>query len=328
MRWHEIAGGISPERAEELEDEVTKYATALSRLGGAANEIEALRNELSSASSRAENARRQLIEACRPYGADDPGAAMEQVRQRIATGRAGRMQWDLEEAERALSALEVQADHLCDTIGVPPTMDTGARLAAAEDEVVAAERRDKARTTTRPSHEIDADLARLEQEERALRPTTRADVTAADLVEPDVPELMRQREGLECARRAGPSEGAGHDAAPRQALGGRSSGGLVGGGLGASPRSVVVDPADLQERLLARLGRARHAAPDGGPLPAILDEPFLNVPAGHKWDLLDMVERLSEGSQIIYLTDDPYVAAWAKRRSDSGAIKLLAASNG
>jgi ABC-type ATPase involved in cell division len=92
--------------------------------------------------------------------------------------------------------------------------------------------------------------------------------------------------------------------------------------------SVVVDPNDLQERLLARLGRARHAAPDGGPLPAILDEPFLNVPAGHKWDLLDMVERLSEGSQIIYLTDDPYVAAWAKRRSDSGAIKLLAASNG
>ena len=75
-------------------------------------------------------------------------------------------------------------------------------------------------------------------------------------------------------------------------------------------------------------GRARHAAPDGGPLPAILDEPFPNVPAGHKWDLLDMVERLSEGSQIIYLTDDPYVAAWAKRRSDSGAIKLLAASNG
>ena len=29
MRWHEIAGGISPERAEELEDEVTKYAQAL-----------------------------------------------------------------------------------------------------------------------------------------------------------------------------------------------------------------------------------------------------------------------------------------------------------
>ena len=26
IRWHEIAGGISPERAEELEDEVTKYA--------------------------------------------------------------------------------------------------------------------------------------------------------------------------------------------------------------------------------------------------------------------------------------------------------------
>ena len=86
-----------------------------------ANEIEGLRNDLAAATSRAEYARRQLIEACRPYGADDPGAAMEQVRQRIATGRIGRLQWDLEEAERALAALEVQADHLCTTIGVAPS---------------------------------------------------------------------------------------------------------------------------------------------------------------------------------------------------------------
>ncbi len=327
MRWHEIAGGISPERAEELEDEVTKYAQALSRLGGAANEIEALRNEVNAASSRAESARRRLIEACRPYGADDPGAAMEQVRQRIATGRAGRMQWDLEEAERALSALEVQADHLCDAIGVVPTMDTGTRLATAEDEVVSAERRDKARATTRPSHEIDADLARLEQEERSLRPSDTSNISPADLIEPDVPELMRQREGLEAlvvqARAKVPDMSSLNDR--HHAVARRVASLEEGAGLS---ETVVVDPADLQERLLARLGRARHAAPDGGPLPAILDEPFLNVPAGHKWDLLDMVERLSEGSQIIYLTDDPYVAAWAKRRSDSGAIKLLAASNG
>ena len=327
IRWHEIAGGISPERAEELEDEVTKYAQALSRLGGAANEIEALRNEVSSATARAENARRRLIEACRPYGADDPGAAMEQVRQRIATGRAGRMQWDLEEAERALSALEVQADHLCDAIGVVPTMDTGTRLATAEDEVVAAERREKARATTRPSHEIDADLARLEQEERSLRPSDANNISPADLIEPNVPELVQQREGLAAlvaqARAKVPdmtSLNDRHDAVARRVAALEEGAGLS--------ETVVVDPADLQERLLARLGRARHAAPDGGPLPAILDEPFLNVPAGHKWDLLDMVERLSEGSQIIYLTDDPYVAAWAKRRSDSGAIKLLAASNG
>ncbi len=327
MRWHEIAGGITPERAEELEDEVTKYAQALSRLGGAANEIEGLRNQLASATSRAESARRRLMEACRPYGADDPGAAMEQVRQRIATGRIGRMQWELEEAERALSALEVQADHLCDAIGVVESMDTGARLAAAEDEVLAAERRDKARGTTRPSHVIDAELAQLEQDERSLRPADGVTVTPADLVEPDVPELMRTRDGLVAlvsqARAKVPdmtSLGDRHSAVARRVAALEEGSGLS--------ESIVVDPAELQERLLARLGRARHGAPDGGPLPAILDEPFLNVPAGHKWDLLDMVERLSEGSQIIYLTDDPYVAAWAKRRSDSGAIKLLAASSG
>jgi hypothetical protein len=328
IRWHEIAGGISPERAEELEDEVTKYAQALGRLGSVANEIELLRNDVNAAASRAEGARRRLIEACRPYGADDPGGAMEQVRQRIATGRVGRMQWDLEEAERALSALEVQADHLCDSIGVLPTIDTGVRLATAEDEVVAAERRDKARNQTRAAHEIDADLARLEEEERSLRPSDSASkVTPADLVEPDVPDLMRQREGLVAlvgqARAKVPdmtSLNDRHHAVARRVAALEEGSGLR--------EMVKVDPADLQERLLARLGRARHAAPDGGPLPAILDEPFVDVPAGHKWDLLDMVERLSEGSQIIYLTDDPYVAAWAKRRSDSGAIKLLAASAG
>jgi hypothetical protein len=328
VRWHEVAGGISPERAEELEDEVTKYAQALSRLGGAAHEIEHLRDDVNAATSRAENARRRLIEACRPYGADDPGAAMEQVRQRIATGRIGRLQWDLEEAERALAALEVQAEHLCDTIGVAQSMDTGVRLAAAEDEVAAAERREKARGRTRPAHEIEAELARLEQEERSLRlPDGTSDISPADLVEPDVPELLRQRDELVSlvsqARAKVPDMtqlSDRHGAVARRVAALEEGSGLS--------ESVLVDPADLQERLLARLGRARHAAPDGGPLPAILDEPFLNVPAGHKWDLLDMVERLSEGSQIIYLTDDPYVAAWAKRRSDSGAIKLLAASNG
>ena len=205
IRWHELAGGISPERAEELEDEVTKYAQALGRLGGAANEIEGLRNDLAAATNRAEYARRQLIEACRPYGADDPGAAMEQVRQRIATGRIGRLQWDLEEAERALAALEVQADHLCTTIGVAESMNTGARLAAAEDEVVGAERREKARAQTRPAHEIEADLARLEQEERSMRPPDNTSgIDPADLVEPDVPDLLRQREGLAASRHAGP----------------------------------------------------------------------------------------------------------------------------
>ncbi len=325
MRWHEIAGGISPERAEELETEVRKYADALSRLGGAANEIEALRTDLSSATTRAEIARRRLLEACRPYGAEDPGAAMEQVRLRIATGRVGRMQWDLEEAERALAALEAQAETLCDSVGVPPSMDIAIRLITAQDEVAAAERRTKARTSTRPAHEVEADLARLEQEERSTRSTEWGDLSPEDLVEPNVTELLRKHEalvGLVAQERAKVPDVSQltdrHAAVARRVTSLEEGSGMS--------ESVVVDTNELHERLLGRLARARHAAPDGGPLPAILDEPFIDVPAGHKWDLLDMVERLSEGSQIIYLTDDPYVAAWAKRRSDIGAVKLLAAS--
>jgi hypothetical protein len=49
---------------------------------------------------------------------------------------------------------------------------------------------------------------------------------------------------------------------------------------------------------------------------------FLRVPAERKWDLLDMLYRLSERHQLLYLSDDPFVAAWARQCHD-GAVTLL-----
>jgi hypothetical protein len=75
--------------------------------------------------------------------------------------------------------------------------------------------------------------------------------------------------------------------------------------------------------MLGRLTQAAGAGPHGDPLPAVLDEVFLRVPAERKWDLLDLLHRLSERHQLVYLSDDPFVAAWASQRN-SDEVSLLA----
>ena len=79
----------------------------------------------------------------------------------------------------------------------------------------------------------------------------------------------------------------------------------------------------MQQYLLAHLTRAGHCGPQDESVPVVLDEPFLRIAADRKWELLDMLRRLGETTQLIYLTDDPYVGAWARRRASAGLITLL-----
>jgi uncharacterized protein YhaN len=58
-------------------------------------------------------------------------------------------------------------------------------------------------------------------------------------------------------------------------------------------------------------------------VPVLLDDPFVRVAAERKWELMDMLRRLSEKTQVLYLTDDAFIGAWARRRSDAGEIALL-----
>jgi uncharacterized protein YhaN len=83
------------------------------------------------------------------------------------------------------------------------------------------------------------------------------------------------------------------------------------------------DVEEVQKHLLAALTKANCVGPRGEPLPVVLDDPFVRVPAERKWELMDMVHRLAEKVQLLYLTDDPFVGAWARRRADAGVITLL-----
>jgi hypothetical protein len=88
---------------------------------------------------------------------------------------------------------------------------------------------------------------------------------------------------------------------------------------------VAGDPgavADIQQHLLGRLTKAGTAGPQGDAVPVLLDEVLLRVPAERMWDQLDLLYRLSERHQIIYLSDDAFVAAWARQLAD-GSVMLL-----
>ena len=87
--------------------------------------------------------------------------------------------------------------------------------------------------------------------------------------------------------------------------------------------TTIAQVADVQQFLLAHLTQAGHLGPQDEAVPVILDEPFLRIAADRKWELLDMLRRLGESTQLIYFTDDPYVGAWARRRAAAGLITLL-----
>ena len=118
-------------------------------------------------------------------------------------------------------------------------------------------------------------------------------------------------------RRAGADLERLSDATPRRAPSRAPRGaarGLPPIGAGRRPTS----PACSSRYLLAALTQAncvarwpRHRSP------SLLDDPFARVPAERKWELMDMLRRLAEKTQLLYLTDDPFVGAWARRRADS-----------
>ncbi len=82
----------------------------------------------------------------------------------------------------------------------------------------------------------------------------------------------------------------------------------------------------VAKRLLARLARARSADPETGEsLPVIVDDPLLRVPVDRRHDLLDMLMRVSERMQVIYVTDDPVVMRWA-RHTQGGRLASSSSS--
>ena len=82
------------------------------------------------------------------------------------------------------------------------------------------------------------------------------------------------------------------------------------------------DVEDVRRQLIARLTAARKGAGDEA-LPVLIDDALMRVRGEQKWELLDLVERVADKTQIVYLTDDHDVVVWARRRAGGSSLALL-----
>jgi uncharacterized protein YhaN len=232
------------------------------------------------------------------------------------------MQSELEDAEGDEDKLGRRLDDLLNHLG----FDEGtleARLGALEWAVRHAGEREESRARARPTAEIEVDLERLQLEAARLRRPEWASIKASDAAEPDTATLHARRDDLKSRLSATPAAvdierlSDRHSAMERRVASLESK---LGDG---HSEAAVAQLADVQQYLLAHLTQAAHVGPRDEPVPVVLDEPFLRVPAERKWELLDMLRRLGEKTQLIYLTDDAFVTAWARRRAAAGLITLL-----
>jgi hypothetical protein len=85
--------------------------------------------------------------------------------------------------------------------------------------------------------------------------------------------------------------------------------------------------AALARGLANRLARQAKAGAGSEALPLVLDEPFDGLAEAVVRDLLELV-LASDGVQVILLTGDPVVAAWAQARLPTGRLAVLSPGPG
>ena len=332
-RWRELAGHVSVDGAQQIESEVRAYATALAQLGNTAGELDSLRRELGDRAEPAvSRARAALVEACAAYGLDDVTVETAEASHlehlllvQVELGRVARDQELLEEAESDEEKLANRLDDLLHQLGFRDgTLD--ARAGALDWAVERASERQDARTRARPRPEIEDDLSRLQNEARRLRRPEWATVQPSDANGPDIDELVTRQVELRSELEAESDHEVVVDVerlVDRHSAMERRVASLEAQLDNDRPGTTIAQVADVQQYLLAHLTRAGHCGPQDESVPVVLDEPFLRIAADRKWELLDMLRRLGETTQLIYLTDDPYVGAWARRRASAGLITLL-----
>jgi hypothetical protein len=330
-RWSELTGGLSMDNAVRLEREIRAYAAALAQLGSAAGELETLRTDITDRAEPAvTRAREALVDACAVYGLDDvtvetsDAAVLEQlVLEQVALGRMARAQETLVDAETDEEKLSHRLDDVLHRLGFREgTLD--ARVGALEWAVERAMEREEARQRARSRDEIEAELVHLQDEARRLRRPEWASVQPSEADGPDADELLARKAEIQAAlgvEREAPVDL--ERLADRHSAMERRVAALEAQVDGDHHETTINQLADVQQYLLAHLTKAGHAGPYDESVPVVLDEPFLRIASDRKWELLDMLARLGEKTQLIYLTDDPFVSAWARRRATAGVITLL-----
>jgi hypothetical protein len=248
------------------------------------------------------------------------------VERQVALGRVARRRRALEDAEADEEKVAARLDDVLVRLGFADGA-LEARVGALDWAVERAREREAARAAARPQADVEADLHRLNAEVRRLRRPEWTEVTAVEAHGPGVEELTATRSQLVAelaAARAAALTASGVDVeklSDRHAAVERRVAALEVQLRGE--RGDGADVEELQQYLLAALTRANCVGPSGEPVPVLFDDPFARVPAERKWELMDLLRRLSEKTQVLYLTDDAFIGAWARQQADDNAISLL-----
>jgi hypothetical protein len=320
--WSELAGDVDPAAALAARHEVERYAHHLAAAGSEIDATEALRRELADVVEPAYvESRAALMDACGPFDVE-PEHATSEVAAIISEARHARLQAVLEAAEAAALQAEAQLEASLTAAGFPGPGDLAGRVVAVSTRAVEAAVALEAPKTTREPHEVEADLAGARAElARYSRPDWDEAPLVTDAPLPDTASLAEERARVaaeaDAIERTQPDPGRLSDR--REALARRVA--ILEASSGGGSRLLSFEEAEMV--LLGRFAQARRVGPEAEPVPVIVDDALAGFPRHDKWRLLDLLARLGEASQVVYLTDDPDTAEWAAARARQGNASLI-----
>jgi hypothetical protein len=333
VAWAELAGDVDPDAALAARDEIERYAVQMAAAEHRVEATELLHRELvEDAEPAFAAARTALLEACGSFDVE-PEHAVSEVAAIVSEARHARLQHILEDAEAAHRRVEAELEAALAAAGRPGPGHLADRLEAVTGLAAAAARHLEATRSTRHPDEVEADLsraraalARLARPEWENLPAPPAfpstdgdsDGDGADRT----PELLDER-----ARVVAEAEAAGRAlpdidrlADRREALARRVA--VLESSAATGPVLVAAEEAEMV--LLGRFAQTRRVGPEAEPVPVLVDDALAAFSRHDKWRLLDLLARLGEASQVVYLTDDEETLDWARHRAVNGTVSLLA----
>ena len=83
------------------------------------------------------------------------------------------------------------------------------------------------------------------------------------------------------------------------------------------------DPLNLAEWLVARFAAARGVGATRESVPLVLDDPLIGLDTGVKLWALGLISRFAGSPQVVYLTADRDVVAWARIEAIGGELSVV-----
>jgi hypothetical protein len=348
VAWAELAGDVDPEAALAARDEIERYAARMSEAEHHVEATEALHRELVDDAEPAwAAARAALLGACRSFDVE-PEHAVSEVAAIVSEARYARLQQAVDEAEGSLRLIEAELETHLAAAGRPGPGHVAARLEAVTALAAEAALHLQAIESNRSPEEVEADLgearavlARLARPEwehlpappafplsGAATPGDGHDISRADHNDDTEDGTDHVGHLLEARTRVAAELDAAGRSLPdidrladrREALARRVT--ILEASAGTGPLLVTAEEAEMV--LLGRFAQTRRVGPEAEPIPVLVDDALAAFPRHEKWRLLDLVARLGEASQVVYLTGDEETLEWARSRSVKGSLGLLA----